>query len=135
MPYVEGENLRDRLRAKSSSRWRMPPVAREVAMRWRMPTRGTIHRDIKPENILFESRARGGRGFRNRACDWAAGAERVTQKGCRWNAGVYESGAGGGTEDLDGRTDIYSLSRSMKCSPANCRWDPPSVRLHRKARR
>ena len=56
MPYVRGESLRDRLRARDAAagrggagdhprRW---PTALDYAHR-----QGVVHRDIKPENILL----------------------------------------------------------------------------------
>ena len=112
MPYVEGESLRDRL-----SRERQLPLedalqlTREVADALSYAHRhGVVHRDIKPENILLRSghavvadfgiaRAAARRGERVTDGDGVVGGD----------AGVHESGAGGGGPNLDGRTDLYRL--------------------------
>ena len=69
MPYVEGETLRERLRARGQ----LPideavRIAREVADALdHAHAHGVIHRDIKPENILLTAGTRAGGGLRHRA--------------------------------------------------------------------
>ena len=56
MPYVEGESLRARLRARAAAAASTRPsrIAREVADALDYAHRhGIVHRDIKPENILL----------------------------------------------------------------------------------
>jgi tetratricopeptide (TPR) repeat protein len=71
---------------------------------------GVIHRDIKPENILLESGHAVVADFGiARAID-AAGGERLTETGVAMGTPQYMSPEqAGGSKDLDGRSDLYSL--------------------------
>jgi eukaryotic-like serine/threonine-protein kinase len=112
MPYVEGESLRDRLRREKQ----LPlddalQIAREVADALSYAhARGVIHRDIKPENILLESGHAVVADFGiARAVD-AAGGNRLTETGVTLGTPQYMSPEqAGGSQDLDGRSDLYSL--------------------------
>jgi serine/threonine-protein kinase len=112
MPYVEGESLRDRLNHEQQ----LPVdealrIAREVATGLGFAhERGVVHRDIKPENILLEAGLAVVADFGiARAVD-AAGGTRLTETGMAMGTPEYmspEQAAAG--QDLDGRSDIYSL--------------------------
>ena len=110
MPFVEGENLRDRLLRESS----LPVdeavrIVREVALALDYAhRRGVVHRDIKPENILLSdgqalvadfgiARAIGGEGS-------------LTLTGMAIGTPAYMSPEqAGGERAIDGRSDIYAL--------------------------
>src|ERR1700680_804268 len=113
MPQVEGESLRDRLKREKQ----LPLddallIAREVADALSYAhSRGVIHRDIKPENILLESGHAVVTDFGIARAITAAGGEQLTGTGMAIGTPTYmspEQAAGG--EELDGRSDLYSLS-------------------------
>jgi len=112
MPYVEGESLRDRLtREKQLPVDDALQISREVADALSYAhAHGVIHRDIKPENILLESGHAVVADFGiARAID-AAGGEKLTETGVALGTPAYMSPEqAGGTKDLDGRSDLYSL--------------------------
>ena len=110
MPYVEGESLRDRLiREKQLPVNDALQIVREVgdALAHAHAT-GIIHRDIKPENILLSAR-------HARVADFGiaralGGSHTLTGTGLAIGTLAYmspEQAAGG--EDVDARTDVYSL--------------------------
>jgi len=111
MPYVEGENLRERLRREVQ----LPldeaiRLAREVADALGYAhQQGIIHRDIKPENILL---ARG----HARVADFglaralgAVGAGRLTETGLAVGTPTYMSPEQGSGGPVDARSDLYAL--------------------------
>jgi serine/threonine-protein kinase len=112
MPYVEGESLRARL-----LRERQLPVDDAVAIIQQVADalsyahgRDVIHRDIKPENILLA----GGRAlvvdFGIGRAITAAQGERLTETGMAVGTPGYMSPEQATAEqDLDGRSDLYSL--------------------------
>ncbi len=114
MPFVEGESLRDRLDREG----RLPVgdavrIARQVADALAFAhARGIIHRDIKPENILLQAGHAVVADFGlARAVDAAAGAGRVTQTGTALGTPSYMSPEQiEGRDDIDGRSDVYSLA-------------------------
>jgi serine/threonine-protein kinase len=112
MPYVEGESLRDRLnREKQLPLDDALQISREVADALSYAhSHGVIHRDIKPENILLESGHAVVADFGiARAID-QAGGERLTETGVALGTPTYMSPEqAGGSRDLDGRSDLYSL--------------------------
>lgn len=113
MPYVEGESLRERLKRDGH----LPldealRIAREVvdALDY-AHAHGVIHRDIKPENILLEGCHAVVADFGIARAISQAGDERLTASGHTVGTPTYMSPEqAAGTSDLDGRSDIYSLS-------------------------
>ena len=114
MPLVEGETLRARI-----ERERQLPIddalryAREVADALSYAhARGVVHRDIKPENILIESGHAVVADFGiAKAMSARAKAAALTGTGTSVGTPAYMSPeqATGGGEELDGRSDLYSL--------------------------
>jgi len=110
MAYVDGETLGQRVRTRGP----MPPselarVLREVA--WGLAyahAQGVVHRDVKADNILLE---RGS----GRALVADFGIARVAQAGGMTGSGEvlgtaeYMSPEQASGEEVDGRSDIYSL--------------------------
>ena len=113
MPYVEGESLRGRL-----NRERQLPlddalrISREVADALDYAHgRDVLHRDIKPENILFQSGHAVVSDFGIARAIRVAGVKRVTGTGIAVGTPGYMSPEqAGGVEQLDGRSDLYSLA-------------------------
>ena len=113
MPYVNGESLRGRL-----NRERQLPlddalrISREVADALDYAHgHDVVHRDIKPENILFQAGHAVVSDFGIARAIRVAGVRRVTGSGIAVGTPGYMSPeqAGGG-EQLDGRSDLYSLA-------------------------
>ncbi|HLZ45721.1 MAG TPA: serine/threonine-protein kinase [Gemmatimonadales bacterium] len=114
MPYVAGETLRQVLR-----RERMLPVERAVRAASDVldalgyaHDHGLAHRDIKPDNIVLA--ATGGDAvlvdFGIARAIASSGEDRVTRSGFVVGTEEYMSPEqAGGSPDIDGRTDIYSL--------------------------
>jgi len=122
MPYVEGESLRDRLqRQRQLPLEEALQIGREVADALGYAhSRHVVHRDIKPENILVLAGHAVVSDFGiARAIDAAVGVvaagaagagERLTGKGVMVGTPGYMSPEQvQGIEQLDGRSDLYSL--------------------------
>ena len=111
MPYVEGETLRHRLIRQR----RLPvadavTIARDVADALAYAhSQGIIHRDIKPENILLEAGHPVVSDFGIARAISAADASRMTGTGIVVGTLDYMSPEQAAGEDVDGRSDIYSL--------------------------
>jgi TolB-like protein/Flp pilus assembly protein TadD len=112
MPLAEGESLRDRLRREKQ----LPledalRIAREVADALSYAhAHGVVHRDIKPENILLESGHAVVADFGIARAVSAAGSDRLTETGISLGTPTYMSPEqAAGSDDLDGRSDLYSL--------------------------
>lgn len=71
-------------------------------------TRGFIHRDLRPENVLFDDTGRAALSDFGIAKMLGAQAD-VTQIGAPREALLYASPEQASGQDVDGRTDLYSL--------------------------
>jgi hypothetical protein len=111
MPYVEGESLRarledaERLPAEEAGR-----ITREVAEALDYAhRRGVLHRDIKPENILLADRQAVVADFGIARAVQTVDGERLTGTGLFVGTPGYMSPEQATGQQLDGRTDVYSL--------------------------
>ena len=110
-PYVEGESLRDRL-----NRDRQLPL--DEALRLTTQVAGAldyahrhriVHRDIKPENILLEDGQAVVADFGIARALHAAEGGKLTETGLALGTAAYMSPEQATGEQVDGRSDIYSL--------------------------
>jgi eukaryotic-like serine/threonine-protein kinase len=112
MPFVEGESLRDRLtREKQLPLEDALQIAREVADALSYAhTLGVVHRDIKPENILLEAGHAVVTDFGIARAITVSGPVKLTPSGVAIGTAPYMSPEQADQSDeLDGRSDIYSL--------------------------
>ncbi|MDH5235856.1 MAG: protein kinase, partial [Gemmatimonadota bacterium] len=112
MPVMEGQALRERLRAEK----RLPleegiRIACEVADALDHAHRmGVVHRDIKPENILLhEGHALVADFGIGKAVATLDGGEDVTWTGLVVGTPAYMSPEQAAGREVDGRTDLYAL--------------------------
>ena len=113
MPFVEGESLRARLhREKQLSLDDALNITREVADALSFAHgAGLVHRDVKPENILFEAGHAVVSDFGIARAITAAGGDKLTETGIALGTPAYMSPEqGSGSEDVDARSDLYSLA-------------------------
>src|SRR6266702_2306262 len=115
MPYVEGESLRHRLQ-----RERRLPIGDAVAIACDVAdalsyahAQNIVHRDIKPENILIEAGHAVVSDFGIARAISAANESRMTGVGIVIGTVDYMSPEQASGEELDGRSDIYSLGRVL----------------------
>jgi len=112
MPYVEGESLRARLEREHQ----LPledayAIALEVADALAYAhSHGVVHRDVKPENILLESGHAVVADFGIARAIGAAPGRRLTEAGLAIGTPTYMSPEQAAGDDLDGRSDQYSLA-------------------------
>ena len=112
MPYVEGESLRKWLdREKQLPLEAALQIVREAADGLGYAhSRGVIHRDIKPENILIHAGHATLADFGIARAITTAGGEGLSSTGVVVGTPIYMSPEqAGGSTDLDGRSDLYSL--------------------------
>ncbi|PYP01398.1 MAG: hypothetical protein DMD57_14010 [Gemmatimonadetes bacterium] len=112
MPYVQGETLRTRLmREKQLPLDDALQIAAEVADALNYAHgQGIVHRDIKPENLLLAGRHVRVADFGIARAVTAAGGDSLTATGVAIGTPVYMSPEqAGGSKDVDGRSDLYSL--------------------------
>src|SRR2546425_8622374 len=111
MPYVEGESLRQRLQREG----RLPivdavAIACDVAEALSYAhAQNIVHRDIKPENILIEAGHPVVSDFGIARAISAANEARMTGTGIVVGTVDYMSPEQASGEEVDGRSDIYSL--------------------------
>ncbi len=110
-PYVEGESLRSRLhREKQLPVDEALRLSREIAGALDYAHRHQIvHRDIKPENILLEEGQAVVADFGIARALQAAEGENLTETGVTLGTATYMSPEQATADQLDGRSDIYSL--------------------------
>src|SRR5712692_1478568 len=114
MPFVAGETLRQVVR-----RERMLPIDRAVRVATEVldalghaHDHGLAHRDIKPDNIVLSQEGGGAIlvDFGIARAIATSGEDRVTRSGFVVGTEEYMSPEqAGGSPDIDGRTDVYSL--------------------------
>jgi tRNA A-37 threonylcarbamoyl transferase component Bud32/tetratricopeptide (TPR) repeat protein len=111
MPYVEGESLRHRLlREGRLAVAEAVRIARDVADALSYAHgQNVVHRDIKPENILLEAGHPVVSDFGIARAISEADESRMTGTGIVVGTVEYMSPEQAGGEELDGRSDVYSL--------------------------
>jgi TolB-like protein/Flp pilus assembly protein TadD/tRNA A-37 threonylcarbamoyl transferase component Bud32 len=112
MPYIEGESLRQRLnREKQLPLDESLEIARHVASALGYAhSTGVVHRDIKPENVMLHQGEAVVTDFGIAKAVTSAAGEHLTQTGSTVGTPAYMSPEqAGGAEDIDGRSDVYSL--------------------------
>ncbi len=112
MPYVDGESLQARLdRDKQLSIEETLAIAREVAEALDYAHgHGVVHRDIKPGNILLSGGHAQVADFGIARAITVAGGTELTTRGVAVGTPSYMSPEqAGGQDQVDGRSDIYSL--------------------------
>jgi Serine/threonine protein kinase len=113
MPYVRGENLRQRL-----ARERQLPVEEAIALIRQVAAalehahaHGLIHRDVKPENILLHEGVAMVTDFGIALPADGDGEQRLTGTGLMLGTPHYMSPEqAAGERALDARSDVYSLA-------------------------
>jgi TolB-like protein/tRNA A-37 threonylcarbamoyl transferase component Bud32/Tfp pilus assembly protein PilF len=111
MPYVEGESLRERLsREGQLTIEEAVRLTREVADALDCAHQhGIVHRDVKPENILISGGHARLADFGLTTAVESAGAGRLTKTGITVGTPTHMSPEQAGAEQVDGRSDQYSL--------------------------
>ena len=112
MPFVEGESLRGRLKRETQlSIEDAITITCEVADALSYAhSFGVVHRDIKPENILLHGGHAVVADFGIARVIQDAGGEKLTQTGMSVGTAAYMSPEQFGGENVDGRSDMYSLA-------------------------
>jgi eukaryotic-like serine/threonine-protein kinase len=112
MPFVEGQSLRDRLRDEGQLEFdEAVRITLEIADGLAAAhDQGVIHRDIKPSNVLLSGGHAIIADFGIAAALEQAAVGRLTVTGGSLGSPVYMSPEQAtAEEDLDERTDVYSL--------------------------
>src|SRR5947199_1630369 len=110
-PYVEGESLRNRLNREGQL-----PIAEALRLAAAVADaidyahrHQIVHRDIKPENILLEEGQAVVADFGIARALHAAEGGNLTETGVTLGTATYMSPEQATGDQLDGRSDIYSL--------------------------
>ncbi|MCX7805034.1 MAG: serine/threonine protein kinase [Planctomycetota bacterium] len=115
MEFVEGKDVESIIEERGPmSEGETLAVARQMAAALSAAcTRGVVHRDIKPANILVD--ADGMAKLTDFGLAWRGGSDaKVTQTGVAVGTPYYISPEQArGIQDVDVRSDIYSLGASM----------------------
>jgi serine/threonine-protein kinase len=116
MPYVDGETLRERLvRERQIGQADALRIAREVGDALDYAHRhGIVHRDVKPENILLSNGHARVTDFGIARAVTLSERKRITETGITLGTPGYMSPEQvDGAEEIDGRSDLYSLGCVM----------------------
>jgi serine/threonine protein kinase len=127
MPVVEGDSLRDRMnREKQLAVDDAVKITEHVASALSYAhTQNVVHRDIKPENILLQAGEVVVADFGIALAVDSAGGTRLTETGFSLGTPAYMSPEQvSGEQEIDGRSDIYSLACVLYEMLAG---DPPFV--------
>ncbi len=112
MPYVEGENLRERLRREKQMELDQAlNIAEQISDAVAYAhSHNVVHRDLKPENILLTNGHALVADFGVARALSAAADEQLTDSGFAVGTPTYMSPEQAlGSSDLDYRSDVYSL--------------------------
>lgn len=112
MAYMEGENLRDRLkRERQLSFADVLSITNDISLALaHAHSQGVLHRDIKPENIMLSSGSAVVADFGIARALTYAGTERLTGSGISLGTPDYMSPEQAlGEPNLSERSDVYSL--------------------------